>query len=62
MHHLVVETYLFQRKEVIREFHEAYPCTYTSFCGYSRVYVDLKKTSGSDSGGKESNMDLTMII
>jgi len=46
MHHLAVKTYLFQRKVVIREFQEVYPCTYAGCCGYSRVYVGLKKNSG----------------
>jgi len=50
MHHLVVETYLFQRKVVIRELHEAYLCTYAGFYGYGRIYVGLKKNSGSDLG------------
>ena len=50
MHHLAVETYLFQRTVVVREFHEAYLRTYAGLCGYSRVYVGLKNISGPDSG------------
>ena len=48
MHHLVVETCLFQRKVVVREFNEENPCTYA-------VYVDtvtymLKTNSGPTLG------------
>ena len=46
MHHLAVETYLFQRKVVVREFHKAYPRTYAGLCGYSRVYDGFKKNRG----------------
>ncbi len=50
MHHLAIDTYLFHRKVVVREFHEEHPRTYACFCGYSRVYVGLRKSSGLDSG------------
>ena len=50
MHHLVVDTYLFQRKVVVREFHEDHLRIYDGFCGNSRIYVGLKKNSGLDSG------------
>ena len=46
MHLLAIKTYLFQRKVVVREFHEAYLCTYAGCYGYSRIYVGLKKISG----------------
>ena len=48
MHHLAVETYLFQRKVVVHEFHEEHLRIYASLYGYSRVYVGLKEISGSD--------------
>ena len=50
MHHLAIETYLFQRKVVVHDFHEEHPCTYASFCGYIGVYVGLKKNSGPELG------------
>ena len=50
MHHLAIETYLFQRKVVVHEFHEDHPHTYTGFCRYSRVYVGLKTNSGPGLG------------
>ena len=50
MHHLAVDTYLFQRTVVVREFHEAYPRTYAGFCGYSHIYVGWKNISGLDLG------------
>ena len=50
MHHPVVDTYLFQRKVGVCEFHEAYSHTYVGFYGYSRVYVGLRNISGTNSG------------
>ena len=47
MHHLAVESYLFQRKMVVRELNEEDPHTYTSLLRYNRVYVGLKKSSGA---------------
>ena len=46
MHHLAVETYLFQRNMVVREFHEEDPRTYAGLCRYSHVYDGLKEISG----------------
>jgi len=48
MHHLAVDTYLFQRTMVVREFHEAYPRTYADCYRYNRIYVGLKNISGPD--------------
>jgi len=45
MHHLAVTIYLFQRKVIVCESHETYPRTYIGCCGYSHVYVGLKKIS-----------------
>ena len=42
MHHLAVETYLFQRKVVVRELDEEDLHTYIDLCRYSRVYGGLK--------------------
>jgi len=50
MHHLAVETCLFQRKVVVHEFNEENPRTYAGLCGYNRVYVGLKTNSGPSSG------------
>ena len=50
MHHLAIETYLFQRTMVVCKFHKVYPCTYAGCYGYSRVYVGLKNISGPESG------------
>ena len=50
MHHIAIETCLFQRKVGVREFHEVDPHTYASLCGYNHVYVGLKKNSGPGSG------------
>ena len=50
MHHLVVETCLFQRKVVVREFNEDNLRAYTGLCRYSRVYVGFKTNSGPGSG------------
>ena len=62
MHHLAIETCLFQRKVGVREFHEEDLHTYAGLCGYSHVYVGLKTNSGPGSGGKESDMGLTETI
>jgi len=43
MHHLAIESCLFQRLLVVCEFHMGYMRTYTGLCGYSHVYVDLEK-------------------
>jgi len=50
MHHLSVDTYMFQRKVIVREFHEEHMRTYVDFSGYNHVYVGLKKNSGLDLG------------
>jgi len=47
MHHLAVESCLFQKKVVVRDLNEEDPCTYTSLLRYSRVSVGLKKSSGA---------------
>ena len=46
MHHLTVETRLFQRNAVVREFHEEDLRTYAELCRYNRVYGGLKEISG----------------
>lgn len=45
MHHLAIETCLFQRKMGVRELPEEDPCTYTSLCRDSHVYGSLKEIS-----------------
>ena len=50
MHHLAVETCLFQRKVVVREFNEENPRTYIGLCGQSHVYVGFKTNSGPGLG------------
>jgi len=56
MHHLTVDTYLFQGTVGVHEFHEAYPRTYIGFCGYSRIYVGLKNISMGQTQNEKSLM------
>jgi len=46
MHHIVVETCLFQRKVDVRELPEEDLRTYIGLCRDSRVYGSLKEISG----------------
>jgi len=46
MHHLAVETCLFQRNVVVRELHEEDSRTYIDLCRYGHVYGGLKEISG----------------
>ena len=46
MHHLAVETYLFQRNVVVDELHEEDPRTYADLWRYNRIYGGLKEISG----------------
>ena len=44
---------------VVREFHKEDPRIYTCFCGYSRVYVNLKEMSGPNLEWEESDRNGT---
>jgi len=46
MHHLAVETCLFQRKMGVHKFPEEDLCTYACLCGDSHIYGSLKEMSG----------------
>ena len=46
MHHLAIETYLFQRKIGVREFPKEDLRTYAGLCRDSRIYGIFKEISG----------------